>query len=79
MINDDFFDPGDDQKARLRAELLALQEEHRDLHQAIARLGHEPSGDELLVRRLKKRKLSLKDRITEIKRSLHPAPPDDIA
>ena len=56
----------------LRSRLAALQAEHRDLDQAITQIGTNPSDDELLVRRLKKRKLALKDRITLIERMLEP-------
>jgi hypothetical protein len=37
--------------------------EHRDLDAAIQRLSAGPAGDELQLRRLKKRKLRLKDMI----------------
>ena len=56
----------------LRARLTALQAEHRDLDMAITQLDASPADDELLVRRLKKRKLALKDRITLIERMLEP-------
>ena len=56
----------------LRTHLQELRVEHRDLDEAIARLDTEPSADELLLRRLKKRKLHLKDRITQIQRMLEP-------
>ncbi len=60
----------------LQARLVDLRTEHRDLDDAIARLALAPSDDELLVRRLKKRKLLIKDRITAIERLLEP---DDYA
>ena len=41
-------------------------------HAAIARLTASQLDDELLIRRLKKRKLALKDRITVIERMLEP-------
>lgn len=56
----------------LRTRLHALQIEHRDLDDVISRLAILPPGDELLVRRLKKRKLLLKDRIALIERMLEP-------
>jgi hypothetical protein len=56
----------------LQARLEALRAEHRDLDDAIARLGDTPAEDELLLRRLKKRKLALKDRIAMIERMLEP-------
>ncbi|MBL8437079.1 MAG: YdcH family protein [Zoogloeaceae bacterium] len=60
----------------LRSRLAALQAEHRDLDLAIEQICASPPDDELLVRRLKKRKLALKDRISLIERMLEP---DDLA
>jgi hypothetical protein len=59
----------------LRSRLHELQVEHRDLDEVIARLEDAPPHDELLVRRLKKRKLLLKDRITLLERMLQPDVP----
>lgn len=59
----------------LRAHLQELRVEHRDLDEAIARIDTEPPADELLLRRLKKRKLHLKDRIAQIERMLEPDVP----
>ncbi len=56
----------------LRAQLHELRVEHRDLDEAIARLVAAPPPDELMLRRLKKRKLALKDRITFIEGQLTP-------
>lgn len=41
--------------------IAELREEHRDLDRAIAELVDSPSVDQLGVRRLKKRKLKLRD------------------
>lgn len=56
----------------LRLQLESLRDEHRDLDAAIARLGETPVDDVLLIRRLKKRKLALKDRITAFERIVEP-------
>ncbi|MCK6408609.1 MAG: DUF465 domain-containing protein [Thauera sp.] len=56
----------------LRLRLEELRVEHRDLDDAIARLDDNPVEDELLLRRLKKRKLALKDRIVAIEHLLDP-------
>lgn len=56
----------------IRNQLIALQQEHRDLDEVIRRLEASPNGDELLVRRLKKRKLLLKDRIALVEAMLVP-------
>ena len=50
----------DDDPAAL---LEALKDEHRDLDEQIRRLSAEPTGDQLELARLKRRKLMLKDRI----------------
>lgn len=59
--------PGD--TASLVAE---LKEEHRDLDEAIMRLSEDPSVDQLRLRRLKKRKLKLKDWIAYLESQLIP-------
>ena len=56
----------------LRSRLAELAVEHRDLDLAIERLTTAPSEDQLLLRRLKKRKLLLKDRIIQIQSLLEP-------
>ena len=60
-------DPGE--IARLRAD---LREEHRDLDAAIIRLSDDPSVDQLQLRRMKKRKLKLKDWIAYLESQLIP-------
>lgn len=59
----------------LRSRLEELKQEHRDLDAAIARLDAAPPEDELVLRRLKKRKLQLKDRIALVERMLEPDEP----
>jgi hypothetical protein len=56
----------------LQARLVELRIEHRDLDDAIGRLMLAPSEDELMLRRLKKRKLLIKDRISALERLLDP-------
>jgi hypothetical protein len=58
--------------AALRGHLQELRLEHRDLDEAISRLSDTAPSDELMLRRLKKRKLHLKDRIAHIERLLEP-------
>lgn len=55
-----------------RAKLTQLMQEHRDLDAAIAALAQAGSADLLALSRLKKRKLQLKDEITEINNGLLP-------
>jgi hypothetical protein len=61
-----------DEPAALQALLTELKVEHQDLDATIERLESTPPHDELLLRRLKKRKLQLKDRIASIERLLGP-------
>ncbi|MDP2822884.1 MAG: DUF465 domain-containing protein [Sulfuritalea sp.] len=56
----------------LQASLVELRTEHRDLDEAISRLTLTPPDDQLLLRRLKKRKLLIKDRISALERLLDP-------
>ena len=46
--------------------LKELRVEHRDLDQVITRLVDDPHVDQVMLRRLKKRKLMLKDMITQL-------------
>ncbi len=55
-----------------RAKLAQLLQEHRDLDAAIDALALTGGGDQLALSRLKKRKLQLKDEITEINNGLLP-------
>ncbi len=56
----------------LKQELFEIQSEHRDLDDIINRLSQEPYVDQLQLRRLKKRKLILKDRIEKLNSLLIP-------
>lgn len=56
----------------LKSELARLKEEHRDLDAAIDALESAPASDFLQIRRLKKKKLVLKDQISQIEDQLLP-------
>jgi hypothetical protein len=56
----------------LKYELEVLRREHRDLDEAIAALGERPAPDQLTLKRLKKRKLALKDQIARIEDEIFP-------
>lgn len=56
----------------LKAELEILRHEHRDLDEAIAALDDRGRADLLTIRRLKKQKLALKDKIARIEDELTP-------
>ncbi|MGH8195476.1 MAG: YdcH family protein [Woeseiaceae bacterium] len=52
--------------------LRDLRISHRDLDYLIDRLSHDPLVDQLRIRRLKKRRLVLKDMITQLESELIP-------
>jgi hypothetical protein len=56
----------------LRDELIRLRSEHRDLDAEIAALELAALADQLGIQRLKRRKLSLKDRIQSVEDQLRP-------
>ncbi len=56
----------------LRVELEELRREHRDLDDAIAALQDSRRADQLRLRRLKKQKLALKDKISVLEDQLTP-------
>ncbi len=64
-MNDD--DPflSEEEKA-LHARLKELQQEHADLDASIEALGQMPIPDQLMIARLKRKKLSLRDEIVKI-------------
>ncbi len=55
--------------------IAALRTEHRDLDEAIARLVEDADADEVAIKRLKKRKLWLKDCIARLESALIPDEP----
>ncbi|MEQ8206859.1 MAG: DUF465 domain-containing protein [Woeseia sp.] len=54
------------------AKLRELRIDHRDLNDLIDRLSHDPLVDQLRIRRLKKRRLILKDMITRLESDIIP-------
>ncbi|AML50065.1 MULTISPECIES: YdcH family protein [Falsihalocynthiibacter] len=56
----------------LRVKLSVLTQEHRDLDLAIHALEESRLADQLQLRRMKTKKLSLKDRISAIQDELTP-------
>lgn len=55
--------------------LIELRIEHADLDASIDRLSHASELDELMLRRLKKRRLALRDEIARLERELTPDEP----
>lgn len=61
-----------DNPAEIAQRLAELREEHRDLDEAIQRLMKDPWQDQLMLRRMKKRKLKIKDWISQLESQLIP-------
>ncbi len=60
---------------QIKQRIIELQIEHRDLDEAIDRLAAQSGVDELKLRRLKKRKLQIKDTIALLQMQLVPDVP----
>jgi len=56
----------------LRAKLAELVQEHRDLDAAITTMAESGPADQLRLTRLKKRRLQLRDQISQIEDTLLP-------
>jgi len=56
----------------LKIRMAVLRQEHRDLDESILALTTAPAPDALLLQRLKRRKLALKDEIVRIEDRLIP-------
>ena len=56
----------------MRVELDVIRQEHRDLDETIAALQEVAAQDQLEVKRLKKKKLMLKDKISRLEDKLTP-------
>lgn len=55
-----------------RVQLEVLRREHRDLDEAVKALEDRQISDQLTLRRLKKQKLALKDRIARLEDEVTP-------
>ena len=62
----------DEEEREIRQRLAGLQVDHRDLDNAIEALSRAPIADTMAIQRLKKRKLVLKDQISELEDRLLP-------
>lgn len=62
----------DDEQDEIRQRLNELRIEHRDLDEVISHLAESPLIDQLRLRRLKKKKLLLKDTIARLESKLIP-------
>ena len=70
-MNDDEPFLTEEDKALL-AELKVLQQEHADLDASIEALGHMPIPDQLMIARLKRKKLILRDEIVKVESKILP-------
>ena len=61
-----------EEELALRARLKVLQLEHADLDASIEALGRMPVPDQLMIARLKRKKLILRDEITKIEDRILP-------
>lgn len=61
-----------EQEASFGLELATKRQEHADLDAAINTLTQSQIADRMLIQRLKKRKLALKDRIVQLENYLLP-------
>jgi hypothetical protein len=66
------FDGSMDRSEILHLELEVLRGEHRDLDDAISALQEKAGADRLMIQRLKKRKLLLKDKIAHLEDQITP-------
>ncbi len=70
-MNDD--DPFlSEEEQALHARLKDLQQEHADLDASIEALTHMPVPDQLMIARLKRKKLTLRDEIVKIEAIILP-------
>ena len=63
---------GNPERVAFQQRIVELKMEHRDLDTAIERLASDLAHDELQLRRLKRRKLLLKDQIARLEREIDP-------
>jgi len=56
----------------IKCRIVDMQVEHHDLDVIITKLSESPYPDQLQLKRLKKRRLQLKDMITKLKEQLIP-------
>lgn len=61
-----------DEEEILKVELDVLRREHRELDTQVRQIEEGPAPDAIAVRRLKRRKLALKDEIARLEDRLYP-------
>ena len=58
--------------AAIAAQIAALRQEHADLDASVAALENQPVADQLLIARLKRKKLTLRDQIVALQGQITP-------
>ncbi|WP_029415544.1 YdcH family protein [Brevundimonas bacteroides] len=61
-----------EEELELRAQVKLLRQEHADLDASIEALSHMPIPDQLLIARLKRKKLNLRDEIVKLESRILP-------
>jgi hypothetical protein len=61
-----------EEELALHAQVKVLRQEHADLEASIEALSHMPIPDQLLIARLKRKKLLLRDEIVKIESRILP-------
>ncbi len=59
-------------ETKLRNRLAELRSEHRDLDAAIEKLADDGTANQLMLQRMKKRKLGLRDQIAWLEDQINP-------
>jgi hypothetical protein len=62
----------DSEIRQIKTRIVELELEHRDLDQLTDQLARDPSFEELHIKRLKKRKLLIKDELARLENRLIP-------
>ena len=65
-------DHGEDPERAIEQKLALLRQEHQDLGSAVQAIEEQSQPDQLLIARLKKRKLALRDQIVLLEDQLTP-------
>ena len=65
-------DHGEDPEREIEKQVAELRQEHQDLDASIYALEQAPLPDQLLIARLKRKKLALRDQITLLEDQLTP-------
>ncbi|MGV3577973.1 YdcH family protein [Brevundimonas sp.] len=71
-MNDDEGPELTENELALHARLKVLRQEHTDLDASIEALAHMPIPDQLMIARLKRKKLILRDEIVQIEARILP-------